>query len=256
MKKHSRSFLSPIAALLVLAAITPNSVWAAKCSPHNRKPASSEEINCLKEEKDKLENDMKKLVEDKQSILKELDELKSKKKDSVEIKEAKKEDKKEDKKKEDKKADNEIVDVMFQMTSMMISQQQQQTLMMNQMFSMMNQQMQRFAYPKADSWSDYVSPYSFNHNSLNAGYNPYSLESLGKGIGLSASYANPYRDHESHYIKTPYRYPAEQPAQLHQQPLIMQPRIDGFDFGSPMDIPPVPQDKAPVQMVQQKILRT
>ncbi len=240
MKKHSRSFLSPIAAVLVLAAITPHSVWAANCSPLNRKPASAEEINCIKEEKDKLENEMKKLVEDKQSILKELDELKSKKQDSAEVKEAKKED-----------SNKDIVDFMFQMTSMMISQQQQQTLMMNQMFSMMNQQMQNFAYPKANSWSNHSGPYS-------AGYNPYSFESLGHGIGHSAPYANPYRDQEASYIKTPYRYPAELPVQLDQQPFPIQPRIDGFNFGNPLDIPPVPQDRAPrepVQMAQQNILR-
>lgn len=266
MKKLTRS-LSPVAALLVIAAITPDSVWASKCSTLNRKPASVEQINCLKEEKDKLESDMKKLVEDKQQILKELDELKDKKKDSSETKEAKKEDKKDDKKAESKKeeaASHDVVDVMFQMTSLMISQQQQQTLMMNQMFSMMNMQMQNFAYPKQSSWSNYVSPYAFDYKTLQASHNPYSLENLGKSfnVGLSANHdqrMNPYGAAEEHMMKTPYRYPAEQPVQLlDRQQLQINPRIDGFNFGGQSnDIPPSPLDaKPPVQMEKQQLLRT
>lgn len=258
MKKHARS-LSPFVALFVLAAITPQTSWSNECDLKNRKPAS-DELNCLKEEKDKLEKDVKKLVEDKQKVLLELEDLKSKNSKDSEDKLEGKENKKEKK----EVVSHDSMDIIYQMTSLMMSQQQQQQMMMNQMFSLMNMQMQNFAFsnPVAKPLSAHMSPYAFDYGTLQASFNPYSLESLGQGFGVGMSHAsysvNPYRLDDHYMVKTPYRYPAEQPMQLERNEIPFQPRIEGFNFGgTPADVPPVPLDaKPPVQMEKKGMLRT
>lgn len=262
MKKTN--LYSSFAVLFVIAAVTPQTVWSKNCDFKNRMPAS-EQINCLKEEKDKLEKDIKKLIDDKEKIVKELDEVKAKKDPEEKVSE----EKKKEKEKKDKKiaADNEVFDLMFDMTSLLMSQQQQQTMMMNQMFSMMSSAMQRFSYPQQPQ-QQYDSLFPFGQFGTVAGHNPYSLESLGSsfslhhakwnplslegvgGIGLGHQYTSHQNIYQDNFVKTPYRYPAEQPAQLERQQLLFQPPIHGYDFGQnpSTNVEPVPQ-----QMEQQKI---
>lgn len=251
--------LSSFAVLFVLAAMTPQSVWSKACDPNNRKPASAD-LNCLKEEKDKLEKEVKKLVEDKQAVLKEIDEVKAllKNKEENDKKEAKKE--KSDRKLE---ASEEIVDIMSVMTNLMLSQQQQQTMMMNQMFSLMSQSMQQFTYPQYDfQYEAKWNPYSLESLGNGFGYhqaklNPYSIESLGEGFGIGLSHVsdkhiiNPYQWPD--LVKTPYRYPAQQPMQLDRQQMIMQQPIHGYDFGSPVQS--APEQKPQPQLQPQRILK-
>ncbi len=265
MKKTN--LYSSFAVLFVMAAITPQTVWSKDCDFKNRMPAS-EQINCLKEEKDKLEKDIKKLIDDKEKIVKELDEVKAKKvpeEKVVEEKELKKEKEKKDKK---IAADNEVYDLMFDMTSLLMSQQQQQTMMMNQMFSMMSMAMQNFSYPQQQPQQQYDSLFPFGQFGTLAGFNPYSLESLGSsfgthqvkwnpyslegvgGIGIGRQFSSHKSIYEDNFVKTPYRYPAEQPAQLERQQFIIQPPIHGYDFGQN---PSTQMESVPQQLEQQKI---
>lgn len=211
MKKQTAMFLS-FSALLTIGAMSPQVLWHADKNSH-RSPASVEqkapekiasveaEVSCLKDKQPKeLEAEVKKLMEDKEKIMKELEELKASKEKSEE----KLEDKKE--KKVAKVDYNEdILGIMSQLTSMMISQQQQSQMMMTQMFSMFQAQQ-----PKQQSYyspmSDYTSPYAFsvsqfeysnqNHKSI------YSLEGMGHNIGLGYP-TNSHGGFPAYFNRTP-----------------------------------------------------
>lgn len=254
-------------ALLVFAAITPQSVWASKCKViDGRMPASDEQITCLKEEKDRLEKDMKKLVEDKEKIVKELEELKSSKKESSS-----------DKKviaKEEEKHDQDVADMMGYFTYMLLNQQQQQEAMMNQMFSYMTQSMQNFVYSQSmqnnfgqQYYTGWKNPYSFQSfaemGNPYTSMNPLTTQGLGlglgfgSGIGISYSgdsfYQNPYaQNQQQDFVKTPYRYPASQPSQMGLMPnqmersqIITPPRVDGYDFNKEVPVQSQQQPKMP-----------
>lgn len=169
------------------------------------------QAQCQKDKSTVLEDEIKKLVSDKESILKEIEELKKAKKED-----APKETAKADKKKEKV----EVIDVMSQLTSLMISQQAQQQMMMEQMFSMMAmpqmRQQRQFSLndymPFASHYEDYslysATPrYPKSQSTIGISYpnynahdysNPYSLYDMNnrfpssdEGMGLQPRYNNP-----------------------------------------------------------------
>lgn len=165
-------FLS-FSALLSLNAFAPQLFWDAQ-NTHGRFPANIENVKpedkkeepvlCKDESKRDLEAELKKLVEDKEAVLKELKELKNSKKE-----EPKKEEKKEEVKavvKNEPAVD--VLSIMSQLTSLMISQQQQQQMMMEHMFSMFAQMQKPKSYNTFSSpLAEYLNPFAFDSSSLN-----------------------------------------------------------------------------------------
>lgn len=268
--KKPFSTSSAFAFLFVMAAVTPQSVWASNiCEFKGRSPASDEQINCLKEEKDRLEKDMKKLVEDKEKIVKQLDELKSSNKENSEDKSEDKAEKK-GKKVVAENRDQDMAEMMSYISYIMVSQQEQQMAVLNQMYSFMTQSMQSFVYSQPQ--------YDFGYGNQQARWNPYTLEGVGEmgyhharhnqysfdfgngagiGIGMNGQsfYQNPYSQREQQdFVKTPYRYPAQIPNQLERSQLIAPPPMSGYDFNpaAPMQSQqPQPQFQEPVYRPQQ-----
>jgi len=221
MKKQVAVVLS-FSALLTLSAFAPKIFWQDQ-KHVNRFPASKEDpkpetkleeikaeikikseeatVQCLKDEQPTaLEEEIKKLMADKEAIIKQIDDLKAKKEKSPAS------DKKE--KKVAQASDKEdVVALISQMTSMMISQQEQQQMLMQQMFTMMNQmqmQMSMQSYPQQQQayWpQNFMAPITFQSSQMDmSSYNQRSsiFGNLGQGIGISyptqsmASYQNPY----------------------------------------------------------------
>ena len=235
MKKHTAMFFT-FTALLTLNAFAPQVLWQEK--KFDRQPASMEEdrleelalkksselellelvevqlkedrsvvevkveelAQCQQDNKSaQLEEQIKKLVEDKDSILKELQELKDLRKAKKEASE--KGVKKPKVAKEDKEK-VEVIDIMSQLTNLMISQQAQQEAMMYQMFSMMPmQQMQQ--QPRRFSLNDYM-PYTIDHSEYEM-YSNGSFHAMGRRIGISypsyapQNYFSPYAMEHSAY---------------------------------------------------------
>ena len=180
------------------------------------------QVSCLKEQQPKdLEADIKKLMEDKEKIMKELEELKAATK--VAKKEDKPEEKKDEKKEEikddkkDKKLaktdyNEDIVGIMSQLSSLMISQQQQSMAMMTQMFSMFQAQQPKQQSSWYSPMSDYMSPYAFNASQYNFPNNK-SIYSLDYGIGHKVGLGYNYGYHSSPYSYSDYsdtRVPAQE----------------------------------------------
>ncbi len=215
MKKHSMMFLT-FSALLTVNAFAPQMFWDAKHT--GRFPASLEEdrlealellkkeeekkkeekkeedkkdeIQCLKDDKSsKLEEEIKKLMADKESILKEIADLKKKKEEPAK----KEEDKKEEVKKPvvKKEAQEDVLGIMSQLTSLMMSQQQQQMMMMQEMFSMfsmsnfsnMSQRQHSYRNPYLN---DHMSPFAYQHDTyVQPQYrSPFSFDTMNYGVGL------------------------------------------------------------------------
>jgi hypothetical protein len=208
MKKITSRFLT-VSAILAISAMAPNAIWHAANT--NRVPASLEEdrleelalkidnkiaavpvveVTCSNESQEvSLEEQIKKLVADKETILKELAELKKAKK--AEEKDEKVElPKKEEVKVVAKTQSEDVLGFMSQITSLMISQQQQQTLILTQMFSMMQNQQPKQASNWYSPLSDYMSPYAFNASSFHYPEHKsiYSLSGMDNSIGLKANY--------------------------------------------------------------------
>lgn len=210
MKKHTMMFLS-FSALLTVNAFAPQMFWDAKHT--GRFPSSLEEdrlealelqkkeeeqkaeqkkdsVQCLKDDKaSKLEEEIKKLMSDKESILKELADLKKEKKEEP----AKKEEPKEEVKKPvaKKESQESVLDIMSQLTSLMISQQQQQMMMMQEMFSMMSYSQRSYQNPYSRSMrnsymDEYMSPFAYQHDSYAQPQyrSPYSFDQMNYGVGL------------------------------------------------------------------------
>ena len=194
------------------------------------------QISCVKDKQPKdLEAEVKKLMEDKEKIMKELEELKAA---------SKKEDKKDDKKKVAKTDYNEdILGIMSQLSSLMVSQQQQQMQMMNQMFSMFQTQQ-----PKQQSWysplSDYMSPYAFHASQFDfPGYSsPYSMEGIGSRVGLGYPSSSTHGGFPEYFSRTPAQQsdfgPMFERSQFNDadsfQPQTVRPH-NGFNFSQGTD---------------------
>lgn len=229
---------------------------------HNNNNTSVEVVICKTESKgEKLEAEMKKLLEDKEAVLKEVDGLK---KENGELKikltttpeakpevvadvkpevkpEAKPEVKSEDKKEPVlKKSENsELIALMAQMTSMFSAQMQTQMQMQVQMMNMLSQ-MQSNMMPE-------ISPYAYNPSqnfrSQNYGYpfagsygsyGNYSLSDSiglgGYGIGLQAP-SSPWSDYQNPYSSLPSLNRHSIPQSFDFGFGANQPqRFQGFDF--------------------------
>lgn len=162
---------------------------------------------------EKLEADVKKLLEDQEAVLKEVQGLKKENEDLkaklVTAPEVKSEAKKSE--------NSELVALMSQFTTMFTAQMQSQMQMQVQMMSMLSQ-MQNNSMPE-------ISPYAFNpsqfSNIQNFGY-PQAGQFGGYGVGISA--ASPWSNYENPYSLMP---------QLNRNQLIA-PQDYGFSFRQPM----------------------
>ena len=253
MKKQTAAVVS-FSALLTLSAFAPSFLLQEKHNV-NRFPASEEaitppkkslyemremdkhlqdkievkkeeaQVSCLKDKQPSaLEDEIKKLMADKEAIVKEIDELKK----------SKKEEPKENDKKEVAKADkkDDYVSLISQMTSLMITQQEQQMMLMQQMFSMMNQmQTPQMKYQQ-------YNPYSFGVDQFDAfsfsNYYPQAQPSsefgprfaqLGQNLSQAQPAMNPYLQQ---------RAPAQYEAPY------------SFNLGGMMNIQPAVQMENPV----------
>lgn len=240
MKKSTMAFLS-FSALLSVNAFAPQKIWEAK-NIIGRAPAADENadkketkkdeaIQCKEKSRADLESELKKLVEDKEAILKELKELKDKKAQSKEIVNS---------------SENtaNVLQIMSQLSSLMISQQQQQQVLMAQMFPLMMQMNSSSSYMGNRSLAPYMSPYGFNSQNLPVYQSNDTLSALGNhwGIGMSYNdYFNPKSNQNSAgFMHVPYRFPSsESPLNyplninsLERQSLPQSQRIDGFDFSN------------------------
>lgn len=271
MKKQVAVAVS-FSALLTLSAFAPKIFWQENKSNIGRFPASKDEskpedkkleemkveaakikeeikektqaaVQCVKDDQPTaLEDEIKKLMADKEAIMKEIEDLKAKKEEPSESKkEVVKVDKKED-----------FSVMLSQMTSLMISQQEQQQKLMDQMFSMMNMmqmqmQMQMpqqplHQYPQ----QNFMSPLTFQASQMDmsAFHQQSSLfGNLGQAVGISyptqspaVAYNNPY---ETLSVQAQTRAPSAQhdPAFI-QREMSIQPQFQtqfpvgnpGFDF--------------------------
>lgn len=204
-------------------------------------------IACIQEKNNNLEEEVTKLVADKEKILEELKALRESgqiRLTSAEVKqEEKPEDKKEDKKEEvakaeksddkkiakkedDKKkpvpqvASSQTSEMMQQLANLMISQQQQQEMMLNQLFSMMGQQSQ-LNLPIAPDMS-------LPQNNLNAYLRVQGAQLAFQGfnassIGVSQDQMfNPYTGEAVFVMSSPYSLQVPVQARAFPQPQQVQ----------------------------------
>lgn len=273
MKKQVAAVVS-FSALLTLSAFAPKVFWQENKNV-NRLPASVEEakiedkkkdVNLVKEEikikseeatvqclKDKqptaLEAEIKKLMADKEAIMKEIADLKK------EVPSADKKDKKEAPRFTEKE---EIVSLVSQMTSMMITQQQQQQMLMEQMFSMMTQMQSQMPQ---NQQQNFMSPYSFNgsYPQATVGYpQAYpAFENSGVGIGIGYGLGTSYSYSQAQAYQNPYAIQADQsqmrapsaqyepaflPRQMSVQPQLQSQYVQGGNFGFDFSKSAIPQD--------------
>lgn len=210
MKKQTAVVVS-FSALLTLSALAPKVLWQEEKHNVNRFPASEEaitppkkslyemremdkhlekkievkkeeaQVSCLKDKQPSaLEDEIKKLMADKEAIMKEIADLKKSKEEPV----IEHKDKKEVSRFTEKE---DFVSLVSQMTSMMITQQQQQQMLMEQMFSMMNQMQMQMPQ---NQQQNFMSPYAFEGSYPQAiqGY-PQAYPSLGDyGVDVGLKY--------------------------------------------------------------------
>ena len=256
MKKQVAVAVS-FSALLTLSAFAPKIFWQENKSNIGRFPASKEDsavqeeikeekaqaaaIQCMKDDQPKeLEAEIKKLVADKEAIIKEIEDLKTKKEEPSHDKKEK------EVVKIEKKEDFTIM--LSQMTSLMISQQEQQQKLMDQMFSMMNMMQMQMSQQPLHQYpqQNFMSPLTFEASQMDmsAFHQQSSLfGNLGQNVGISyptqspaVAYNNPY---ETLSVQAQTRAPSAQhdPAFI-QREMSIQPQFQtqfpqgnpGFDF--------------------------
>ena len=158
------------------------------------------QVTCLQDKQPTaLEEEIKKLMADKESILKEIEDLKASKVASQKVDKIEKVEKTEKiKKSSDKESD---INLISRMTSMMISQQEQQQMLTQQMFTMMNQMMQMQMNSSRQSSQNFTGPMNFEAPQIGmTNFYPHSsnFENYGQGVGIGYpsqtmfSYKNPY----------------------------------------------------------------
>lgn len=207
----------------------------------NSAPPVVEQVACKSESKgEKLEADIKKLLEDKESVLKQIDGLKKENEDLklklTTVPEAKKQQLAP--KEESHKSENsEVISLMSQMTTMFSAQMQSQMQMQLQMMSMLSQ-MQNNTLPQMNPYSYLPSQFSrsqnfgYPHAGSYGGY-PTLSDSIGlgaMGVGISAP-TSPWSDYQNPYSIMPSmtRQPISSPSDYgfsFNRPQLIQ----GFDF--------------------------
>ena len=206
-------------------------------------------VQCKKDEAASLEEQMKKLIADKEKLLKELEELASLKKAKLNevsseiVADAPKKDS------TSKKENPDLMMILSQVTSFMVTQQEQQAKMMNFFFSMMPymQQQQRSSEPRAQ----YFSPYAFSDGERfgntyalmpSTDYSLIGRQSHRIGLGTRFDNLSPYSNDENNQkdISGPGLRAPSQTNERAYNPYEMQrsmyPQVhDGYDFtGSQM----------------------
>ncbi len=186
MKKHT-FMLFTASAMLSLNAFAPQLMWEKNHSTF-RAPSSMEEdrleelemkklevkrmkeieiekakakdatVQCKNDQSASLEDQMKKLLADKESLIKELNELKALKKAKLNEVTAEVVEEAPKKALNAKKESPDLMMILSQVTSFMVSQQEQQAKMMNFFFSMMPYMQQQ---RPTEQRSQYFSPYAF-----------------------------------------------------------------------------------------------
>lgn len=230
----------------VIATATETEVVEAKSST----PPVVELVACKSESKgEKLEADIKKLLEDKESILKQIDGLKKENED-LKLKltvapEAKKQQLAP--REESHKSENaEVILLMSQMTTMFSAQMQSQMQMQLQMMSIFSQ-MQNNPVPQMSPYAYLPSQFSngqnFGHRHPNS-YNghPTLHDSIGLGamdVGISAP-ASPWSDYHNPY--------SIMPSMTRQQ--LASPSDYGFSFNRPSPIQGFDFNQAPATFEQ------
>ena len=234
-----------------------------------------EVVICKSESKgEKLQDEVKKGLEDKEAVIKKVEDIKLTEIKKEEIKPiakteeekkeviAKAEDKTEDKKadakpsKEFKSDNSEMISLMSQMTTMFTTQMQAQMQLQVQMMTMLSQMQTNFMpqmSPYAYDFSSQAHPYSYN-------------DTLGLGawnVGIPATSSHWPTQSWSNNYSSPYsvmpsleRQPAQAPTDFgfsfKQQQYPMMP----FDFNqAPAPTSPAPVQKAaPVELARTQIL--
>lgn len=207
-----------------------------------KKDEKSEIANLLclaKNEAAKLSEEVKKLLKDKEEVVAEVNKLK---KENEDIKNKTSEEKLK------KPVSNEdVLAMLSQMTNLMLSQQQLQMQMQNQMFSMMNPMSNISSMNMFNQFNPYAyNPYNLNFNyGFNSGIysSPYpSMNSMdgmmgfyGNSIGLGSTFnsGSHYGYPSTSQVFQPVeqnRAPAAQYSMLPEQNL--QPQIRGFDLSN------------------------
>lgn len=278
MKKQTAVVVS-FSALLTLSAFAPKVLWQEKHNV-NRFPASEEaitppkkslyemremdkhldkkiedkkeeaQVSCLKDKQPSaLEDEIKKLMIDKEAIMKEIAELKKDK----EAPAAEKKDKKEEE--VSRFTDKEdFVSLVSQMTSLMLSQQQQQQMLMEQMFTMMSQ-MQQMQMPQ-NQQANFMYPYAFEGGYPQAqpmsGYPSMFPQANNVGLKYEApmsaeaqAYQNPYSmqmDQSQMRAPSAQFEPAFLPRTMNLQPQLQTQFTPGASAGFDFSQSAIPQD--------------
>lgn len=269
MKKQVAVAVS-FSALLTLSAFAPKVFWQENNNNIGRFPASKDDskpegkklekmkeeaakikeeikektqaaVQCVKDDQPTaLEAEIKKLMADKEAIMKEIEDLKAKKEEpSDSKKEVVKVEKKED-----------FSAMLSQVTSLMISQQEQQQKLIDQMFSMMNMMQMQMQMPQQPlhqyPQQNFMSPLTFQASQMDmSAFHQQSsiFGNLGQAVGISyptqslaVAYNNPY---ETLSVQAQTRAPsAQHDAAFIQREMSIQPQFQtqfpvgnpGFDF--------------------------
>ena len=172
----------------------------AEAASKNKTKASNDTVRACTTEAEKLtlDQELKKLLADKEAILKEIAALKDEKKKVAEVSDNKVIEKDIPKKIKEKEIriasvennSQDLIAVMSGLTSLMVSQQQQQMLMMAQMYSMFAQPRVQREQSHHEIIQQYVSPYAFSHSSLPYEKADYSLANHARNVGLRFGYQN------------------------------------------------------------------
>ncbi|MEA9357020.1 hypothetical protein SHI21_12420 [Bacteriovorax sp. PP10] len=162
------------------------------------------QVSCLKDKQQSaLEDEIKKLMADKEAIMLEIADLKKPKKEEAAV------DKSEVPRFTEKQ---DFASLISQMTSLMITQQQQQMMLMQQMFTMMNQ----MQAPQMQHNQSPYNPYSFGVDQFDASafqIQPTSefgprFAQLGQNLSQVQPEANPYMQQRapSAQYEAPYSF--------------------------------------------------
>ena len=214
----------------------------------DQKAASDALVSCIKEKNDNLQQEVEKLVADKEIIMKELKELRIANARPKEEEKTSKEDKKEDKKaitdaeKKDAKLAKVVPDqntsMLSQFTSLLMSQQQQQLMMMAQLFGMSSAPQATLNIPQAPSIG--MNAYTRMQQQPSQ---MYMLNDIGVSLAQEQYNNAPMQQQQQPFVMvSPYSIQQPMQQQMQMIPQQMQSmqnyysqrpiQNDGFDFSS------------------------
>ena len=151
--------------------------------------------------KNSLDQELQKLLADKEAILKELAELKNDMK--IAKGDTKTKDIKNPKIASVENNSQDLIAVMSNLTSFMLSQQEYQMSMMTQMFSMMAQPRNYHEVSPYQMIQQYTSPYAFSHSNHILENADYSMANHARNIGLRLGHDNIMQPQDQNQISGP-----------------------------------------------------